>query len=184
MKRYGAKAPIKEEAEGRVREQTNNEVYKEVFYMKPKELVSADEAEKIAIEACIYGYPLVLMDVTKKVSTSVPKVEGQKAPVNQFTHLQEFPDYTFTDVVSPNADTLYSVAWLDLAKEPIVLSLPDVGKRYYLMEMVDAWTNVFASPVRGPPAAVRGTSPSPGQPGPVSFPLMSKSSSRQLTRSG
>src|SRR5262249_35220105 len=69
-----------------------------------------------------------------------------KAPVNQFLHIREFPDYTMTDVVSPNADTLYSTAWLDLTKEPIILSVPDTGKRYYLMEMLDAWTNVFASP--------------------------------------
>jgi hypothetical protein len=114
--------------------------------MKPKELVTADEAEKIAVDAYIYGYPLVLMDVTKKVATNVPKVEGEKAPVNQICHLRAFPDYTFTDVVSPNADTLYSFAWLDLASEPMVLSVPDVGKRYYLMPLLDAWTNVFASP--------------------------------------
>jgi hypothetical protein len=114
--------------------------------MKPKELVTADEAGKIAVDAYIYGYPLVLMDVTKKVATNVPKAEGEKAPVNQIAHLRAFPDYTFTDVVSPNADTLYSSAWLDLATEPMVLSVPDVGKRYYLMPLLDAWTNVFASP--------------------------------------
>jgi hypothetical protein len=114
--------------------------------MKPKELVTADEAEKIAVDAYIYGYPLVLMDITKKVTTNVPKVDGEKAPVNQICHLRAFPDHTFTDVVSPNADTLYSFAWLDLASEPIVLSVPDVGKRYYLMPLLDAWTNVFASP--------------------------------------
>jgi hypothetical protein len=114
--------------------------------MKPKELVTADEAEKIAVDAYIYGYPLVLMDVTKKVTTNVPKVEGKRAPVNQLCHLRAFPDYTFTDVVSPNADTLYSFAWLDLAGEPIVLSVPDLGERYYLMPLLDAWTNVFASP--------------------------------------
>jgi hypothetical protein len=114
--------------------------------MKPKELVTADEAEKIAVDAYIYGYPLMLMDITKKLGANVPKAEGEKAPVNQICHLRAFPDYTFTDVVSPNADTLYSVAWLDLGSEPIVLSVPDVGKRYYLMPLLDAWTNVFASP--------------------------------------
>jgi hypothetical protein len=114
--------------------------------VKPKQIVSADEASEIAVEAYVFGYPLVLMDVTRQAMTAVPKAEGRKAPVNQFIHMREFPDYTMTDVVSPNADTLYSTAWLDLTKEPIILSLPDVGKRYYLMEMLDAWTNVFASP--------------------------------------
>jgi hypothetical protein len=114
--------------------------------MKPKELVTAEEAEKIAVDAYIYGYPLVLMYITKKVTTNVPKAERENAPVNQIAHLRAFPDYTFTDVVSPNADTLYSIAWLDLQSEPIVLSVPDVDKRYYLMPLLDAWTNVFASP--------------------------------------
>jgi hypothetical protein len=117
-----------------------------MFFMKPKQIVSADEATEIAVEAYVFGYPLVLMDVTRQVMTAVPKAGALKAPVNQFIHVREFPDPTFTDVVSPNADTLYSSAWLDLTKEPIILSVPDVGKRYYLMEMLDSWTNVFASP--------------------------------------
>ncbi|HZF38648.1 MAG TPA: DUF1254 domain-containing protein [Blastocatellia bacterium] len=114
--------------------------------MKPKQIVSAGEAAEIAVEAYVFGYPLVLMDVTRQVMTAVPKAGARKAPINQFVHFREFPDPTFTDVVSPNADTLYSAAWLDLTEEPIVLSAPDVGKRYYLMQMLDAWTNVFASP--------------------------------------
>ena len=69
--------------------------------------------------------------------------EGADESVN---HMREFPDYTFTDVVSPNADTLYSFAWLDLAKEPMVLSVPEMGKRFYMMELMGAWTDVFASP--------------------------------------
>ncbi len=85
------------------------------------------------------------MDVTKDVSTAVPKPQGFKAPINQFANWRTFPDATYTDVVSPNVDTLYSLAWLDLAKEPIVMSVPELGKRYYLMQMMDAWTNVFAS---------------------------------------
>ena len=67
------------------------------------------------------------MDVTEGLSTAVPKPEGTKAPINQFAHVRAFPDATYTDIVSPNADTLYSLAWLDLAKEPIVLSVPEVG---------------------------------------------------------
>jgi hypothetical protein len=104
------------------------------------------EALELGVEAYVYGYPLVLMDVTRAVTTTTPRPEGAKAPVNQFVHLRKFPDHTFTDVVSPNADTLYSSVWLDLKEEPQLLSVPDVGKRYYLMPMLDAWTNVFASP--------------------------------------
>ena len=99
--------------------------------------LNALEAEAIATLGYIYGYPLVLMDATRAVST---------APVNRFRHASEFPDDTFTDVVSPNVDTLYSFAWLDLGKEPIVLGVPDLGRRYYTMQLLDAWSNVIASP--------------------------------------
>ena len=96
--------------------------------------LTEDEALTLGREAYIFGYPLVMMDVTQRVMTAVPKADGSKAPVNQFVHLRAFPDYTFTDVVSPNADTLYSIAWLDLRKEPMILSVPAMGKRYYLMQ--------------------------------------------------
>ena len=99
--------------------------------------LTPNEAEAIATLGYIYGYPLVLMDASR---ASWP------APANRFTHLGEFPDDKFTDVVSPNVDTLYSTAWLDLHKEPIVLSVPDVGRRYYVMQLLDAWTNVIAAP--------------------------------------
>jgi len=107
------------------------------------------EAASLAAEAAdayLFGYPLVVMDVSRQVMTAVPKADAHKAPINQFVHAQAFPDYTFTDVVSANADTLYSFAWLDLAQEPIVLSVPEMGERYYLMQLLGAWTDVFASP--------------------------------------
>lgn len=107
----------------------------------------SDEAvAQLAGEAFVFGYPLVLMDVTRAVMTATPKPDGKRAPANQFAHLRQFPDYTFTDVVSPNVDTLYSFAWLDLTHQPMLLSVPDAGNRYYLMPLLDAWTNVFASP--------------------------------------
>ena len=108
--------------------------------------LTEDEAAKIAADAYVYGYPLVLMDVSRQVMTAVSKPTTTAAPINQFNDSKEFPDATFTNVVSPNADTLYSFSWLDLAKEPLVLSLPEMGDRYYLMQMLDGWTNVFASP--------------------------------------
>jgi hypothetical protein len=104
--------------------------------------LSPIETRAIAEEALIYAYPLVLMAVTRDVMTTGP----HKAHLNSFDHKREFPDPTFTDVVSPNADTLYSSAWLDVSKEPVVLGLPDTGGRYYLMPLLDAYTNVFASP--------------------------------------
>jgi hypothetical protein len=99
-----------------------------------------------AKDVYVYGYPLVLMDVTRAKMSNVPSPSGNVAPVGQFASVRAFPDATFTDVVSPNADTLYSIAWLDLKQQPTVLSVPDTHGRYYLMEMVDGWTKVFASP--------------------------------------
>jgi hypothetical protein len=104
------------------------------------------DAVVLGVEAYAYGYPLVLLGVTKQVMTHTPTANGRRAPVNQFAHMRAFPTPDFQDMVSPNADTLYSFAWLDLAPEPIVLHVPDTQGRYYLMPMLDAWTNVFASP--------------------------------------
>ena len=103
-------------------------------------------ALEAGVEAVVYGLPLVIMDITKAKTTNVEKPEALAAPVNQFVNLRSFPDASFKDVVRPNVDTLYSSAFLDLAAEPIVLSVPDTHGRYYLMPMLDAWTNVFASP--------------------------------------
>jgi len=105
------------------------------------------DTQTIARDAYVFGYPLVLMDLSKQVMTHGKSGESDwKAPLNQFAHARSFPDDTFTDVVTPNVDTLYSSAWLDLSQGPVVLSVPDTGGRYYLLEMMDAWTNVFASP--------------------------------------
>jgi hypothetical protein len=101
------------------------------------ESVSAEEAREIAREAYIYAYPLVLMDVTRRVLTNVAKVAGLRGPMNQIAHGRAFPDPSFTDVVRLNADTLYSAMYFDVSKEPMVFSVPDSGGRYYLLPMLD-----------------------------------------------
>jgi len=103
------------------------------------------EVETIAEQGYIFGYPLVLMNVTKEVMTATPNLTQTKAPINQLLNIRTFPDASFTDVVTPNADTLYSSAWIDLTKEPIIVSVPALGERYYLLELLDAWTNVFST---------------------------------------
>jgi len=108
-------------------------------------MTRAEQVQLIS-DAYLFGYPLVLVDVTRQVSTNVAALTADKAPMNQVLHKRAFPDYTFTDVVSPNADTLYSVAWLDLSKEPMVLSVPAIKNRFYMVELMGAWTDVFASP--------------------------------------
>lgn len=104
------------------------------------------EAVKLGTEAYIYGYPLITMDLTRHVMTNVQKPEGTRGPMGQFINLREYPTASFRDVTAPNADTLYSAAWLDLQKEPYVLHVPEEHGRYYLMPMLSAWTDVFSVP--------------------------------------
>jgi len=104
------------------------------------------EGLETGVQAVVYGLPLLIMDITMKKSTNVARPVGNFAPANQFAHLREFPNASFKDVVRANVDTLYSSAFLDLSKEPIVLSVPDTHGRYYLLPMLDMWTNVVASP--------------------------------------
>jgi len=108
--------------------------------------LSAEEARDIAVDAYIYGYPLVTMEMTRRVMTNVAAPGANRAPMGQFLRKREYPDADYRDVTAPNADTLYTVVWLDVAKEPWVLSIPDMGDRYYLFPMLDGWTTVFQVP--------------------------------------
>ncbi len=104
------------------------------------------EAVPEGIEAYVYGYPLVTMEMTRRIMTNVPEQEGTRAPMGHFARIRSYPDAEFRDVTAPNADTLYTTAWIDVGKEPYVLSLPDANDRYYLFPMLDGWTNVFEVP--------------------------------------
>lgn len=109
--------------------------------------IGAAEAHAIAVDAYVYFYPLVSMDITRLQSTNVePGKEFGKGPMNMFVSVPEYPPADLKIVVRVNFDTLYSVAWLDLTKEPLVVSAPDTDGRYYLLPMLDMWTDVFASP--------------------------------------
>jgi hypothetical protein len=112
----------------------------------PAPSVSPAEALEIATDAYVYAYPMVLLQLTARTMTNVVDAETGRAPVNQFAHMRTFPDPTFTDVVRPNVDTLYSSLFFDVASDPLVIDVPDSAERYYLLPMLDWWTDVFASP--------------------------------------
>ena len=109
--------------------------------------ITAEEAHAVGVDAYLYFYSLVTMDVTRKQLTNQePTPGGIGGPMNSFANVGAFPSADMKVVVRPNFDTLYSSGWLDLTKEPMVVSVPDTGGRYYLLPMLDMWTDVFASP--------------------------------------
>jgi hypothetical protein len=115
------------------------------FHRSPS--LTAQEILQISVEAYIYFYPLISMDVTRRVATNVPPgVKSGLGPMNRFSHFLSYPAADFREVVRPNFDTLYSIGWLDLTREPAIVSAPDTAGRYYLLPMMDMWTDVFAAP--------------------------------------
>jgi hypothetical protein len=109
--------------------------------------ISEQEAHAIGVDAYVYFYPLISTDITRLYSTNIdPGKEPLKGPMNTFVSAAAFPPGDLKLVVRINFDTLYSLGWLDLTKEPMVVSAPDTGGRYYLLPMLDMWTDVFASP--------------------------------------
>jgi hypothetical protein len=96
---------------------------------------SPAEVQQIAEHAYVYAYPMVLIQETMRV-----------LPSNHLVHVPAFPDASFRLIVRPNADTLYSNAWIDVSDEPMLLHVPDSGGSFYLLQFMDAWTETFADP--------------------------------------
>lgn len=109
---------------------------------------AAEQRLNLAAEAYMYAYPLVLMDVTRKVQTTTPKpdLKTRKAPANQIISKLTFSDYTSQVVVRPNPDVFNAVFWGDLTGGPLVLRVAKSPDRYYLLSMYDMFTNIFAAP--------------------------------------
>ncbi|MGY6628902.1 MAG: DUF1254 domain-containing protein [Oceanicaulis sp.] len=97
-------------------------------------------------EAYVFGYPLVLMEETRAVMLARLEAEGEAGGINTLHHRRALPQAGDDTVVRPNLDTLYSIAWLDLSAGPVVLRWPDMGERYWLLQVLDAWTDVAGAP--------------------------------------
>jgi hypothetical protein len=116
-----------------------------VFAQGTAPKLTEEQAHAIAVDAYVYLYPLVTMDITRRQLTNTDKGLG-RGPMNVFHNVPTYPPASDKSVVRTNYDTLYSMTYLDLLKEPVVVSVPDTGGRYYLLPMLDMWTDVFASP--------------------------------------
>ena len=113
---------------------------------KAQQSTTEQEAQAIGVDAYLYFYSLITMDITRQQISNTEPGKGFGGPMNSFVNIPAYPAADMKTVVRPNFDTLYSSAWLDLTKEPVVVSVPDTAGRYYLLPMLDMWTDVFASP--------------------------------------
>ena len=108
---------------------------------------STFDPHQLGVEAYLYLYPLVTMEITRRQMTNIATgTMPGRAPMGQFAHVPAFPAADFKAVVRPNFDTLYSSIWLDLSAGPVIVSLPDTGGRYYVFPVYDMWTDAFAGP--------------------------------------
>jgi len=127
--------------------------------------LTSKEAQTIAEDAYVYGYPLVTMELTRRSFTNVAQPDGKSAPMGYFVNVPKYPLASDKRVTAPTADTLYSTAWIDVGDEPYIPHVPDEHDRYYLMPMLDGWTNVFADPGKRTTGTGPLISPSPARVG-------------------
>jgi len=108
------------------------------------EAVTPKEASAIAEEAYIYAFPVMENYRTMYVQAIDRNAPGYVAPFNQLTHKTKLLGPEFKDIVRPNNDTMYSLAWLDLRAQPVVVTVPEIKDRYYSVQLVDMFTHNFA----------------------------------------
>jgi len=98
---------------------------------------------QIVRDAYIYGYPLVTMDMTRKHETNVRAPDDAHAPMGQLIKMRAYPAVDDHGAAAPNADTLYTMVWLDVSAEPWVFGIPEMGDRFYIMPMLSGFNEVF-----------------------------------------
>src|ERR1700727_1202687 len=108
-------------------------------FATPQAQPPAAETQSAAVDAYVYGYPLVTIELTRRSFTNVAKPDGKSAPMGYFINVPKYPPASDKRVTAPNADTLYSTAWIDVGKKPYILHVPDEHGRYYLMPMLSGW---------------------------------------------
>ncbi len=113
---------------------------------------TANQAEQLSIatNAYLYFYPLITMEYTRRVmSVADVQAKGPKFGANKFNHLRAFPSGDLRSVVRPNFDTLYSLAWVNLDQGPIILSVPAIKDRFFMLTIFDMYADAIAVPGTG-----------------------------------
>lgn len=105
--------------------------------------LSIKEAMTIAIDAYLYGYPLITFDMARRQQTNVELPGAEQAPMGQLIKMRRYLAVDNHCCAAPNADTLYTIAWLDVNEEPFVFSIPDMGDRYFIFPLLDGYSEVF-----------------------------------------
>ena len=103
--------------------------------------LSVEEIAEVAEEAYIFAFPMLMGYRYAFATFLVPSLPSHRAPVNVIQGDPVTLDHRFRDVVTPNADTPYSSAALDLRAEPLVLDVPTVTDRYYVIQFIDLFGN-------------------------------------------
>ena len=104
-----------------------------------------EQLTQVATRSYLYGYPALynLDEISGLVTGESTLLDHVAVPWNTFGYARSLLDHT-AKFVSPNNDTLYLVAPLDLSGGPVRIDVPDTGDRYYVLQCIDAWTNNFA----------------------------------------
>lgn len=124
----------------------DSEVAQNTSGAKAADAMTAQEAREIGVEAYLYLYPLVVMDATRRRMTNVkPGTEPGSGPMNTLCHFRALATECRA-VRAPNMSVLASLSWLDLTREPVVVSAPNTAGRYYILQMLDMWNEAFAAP--------------------------------------
>src|SRR5258708_566400 len=112
----------------------------------PAQAAEYQRALDLGVRAYVYGYPLLDTNRVYLTSTSANVPSGAGAgPVNQFSNIRRLTNPSDRTVVAPNHDTLYSIAWLNLRAQPIVVHMPVVRDRFVVFELLDPYTENFAN---------------------------------------
>ena len=115
------------------------------WFIRGGKTVKETAAFLVGSEEYVYGYPIVLMDATRRVMTAAPSAGEYSAPINQFQRLRTYVSPDFKNVVRISVNSLWSTGFLDLDKEPMIVTSPDMGDRFIVVQAMDMWTDNFMS---------------------------------------